>query len=161
MDNTANSPHAEDSNYNLQRLSAPKPKLKDEDNFARLFLSSSKSTPFKSGTNFHLITRLIRFEFEKLGISQKYIGFKYLVDTASLALSNHINKIYCTNIFQQIADLNNTSYESVERDIRHMLSTLWQNNKTFKTIISYNLAGEQINSKCILTSLIEHLNKVI
>ena len=139
-------------------------KLKDssnENSFSHSFSPLSSKGEFDLSDNFALIKQVIRIEFDRLCISQKYIGFKYLVDITAFALNNDISNAYCWNLFEQIANINNTSKDSVERDIRHMLSTLWQRNTVFKNRLSANCNSKNINSKCILNALIKYMSIVI
>ena len=104
-----------------------------------------------------IVTQIIRTEIENLGISKKYLGFKYVVDIISCAIFNNIEDAYNNNMFEFIASINHVNTHNVERDIRHMLISCYNSCVKIKNIVKIS----KINAKNILNNLIKYLKILI
>lgn len=105
-----------------------------------------------------LLSTLIATEFEKLGISKKYTGFKYLVQFLQIRFSNRLLKLNYSEILGIIANLNNSARDIIDHDIRHILSSSWKNSNKIKSITQeQNMPG----AKQILYILIDYVQKLI
>ena len=65
----------------------------------------------------------------KLGIPLSMCGHKYLCDSVVLSQTNR-NLLYSINkgLYNEVAELNNVSVESVEKCIRTAISKAWEEN---------------------------------
>lgn len=108
-----------------------------------------------------LLYKLIKLELEKLDLATKYIGFEYLAESLTNALSTQFYTDNYIDIFQCVATSHLSTIDTIERNIRHMLSTTWKNSAKFKYILSTNCKIEKPNSKNILKAIIEYIKKVI
>ena len=105
------------------------------------------------------IQKMVRIELEKLNLSKKYLAFKYLVDTICHSLYTGDKNTFSTNTLSYIALINNTSWNSIERDIRHMLTSNWNSNETFKSAICKHISGTEINTKILVDALISYIKE--
>ena len=109
-----------------------------------------------------LLYRLIRFELDGLGVSKKYIGYKYLVDIVYSVIVNEETDCYSFSLFEEVAKQNFCGPELIERDIRHMLTMTFNTNLKFqKQILSNSKNKTNINSKFILNNLINFIKNNI
>lgn len=81
-----------------------------------------------------LEVQLVNIELEKLGLSKKYLGFKYISDIVIESIKRKILDSYNPSLFKRIAIVNQVSEESVERDIRHILSKTWKSSSEIKQL---------------------------
>ena len=108
------------------------------------------------------LSKLLRTELENIDISKKYTGFKYIVDLITHWFKNKVINTYSNDLFKEIASINTTTYDIVERDIRHMLVTTWKNSPKFRTAILPNKQTKStLPAKQILNGLICYLQKII
>ncbi len=103
--------------------------------------------------------KMVRIELEKLNLSKKYLAFKYIVDIICHSLYTNTNDPFSTNTLSYIAKINNTSWNSVERDVRHMLVSNWNANEIFKSAIYKYITRTDINTKILLTALIDYIKE--
>jgi len=109
-----------------------------------------------------LLNRVVDIELEKLDISKKYIGFKYLVDFIAKSLSYKYRNYSMPQIFDFVASINNSSYDTIEHDIRHLLLTNWKTNIKLKNALpDLNKIKYQPNAKTILQNLIYYIKQSI
>lgn len=109
-----------------------------------------------------LLYKLIHFELEKLGLSNKYIGFKYLINVLTNALGSNF---YCNeyiNLFECASRTYSTPIDTIERDIRHMLLSNWKNNLKFKeNLLKTNHQIQKLNGKTLINAIITYLKNTI
>ena len=107
-----------------------------------------------------LAHQIIRNELEKLHLSKKYIGFKYVSDIIIESLKQNITDAYTPTLFKKVAIINQVTEDSVERDIRHMLMKTWKNCPEFKAQFT-NINKQTTNSKELLNNIISYIRKII
>lgn len=109
-----------------------------------------------------LLNKLIMLELENLGISKKYIGFKYLVDIITNSICKNTSIPYSAEQFEYIANINSSTPDAIERDIRHMLLSSWKASKTLQITLCSKLSlKQQPNAKSVLINLIRYLKETI
>lgn len=109
-----------------------------------------------------LLNKLICLELQNLGISTKYVGFKYLVGAIVNALSKNFYTNSYIDLFTNIASTNLETVDTVERDVRHMLRTSWKNNSTFRNVFKSNFnTSSTPKVKDLLEAIINYLKEVI
>ena len=108
-----------------------------------------------------LLYELIRLELIKLDLSEKYVGFEYLVEGLTRALSSNYYSNNHVDMFCGVPETHATTIDTVERNIRHMLSTAWKNNETFKTKLNLTKSNKKPNLKFFLDAIITHIKQVI
>ncbi len=104
--------------------------------------------------------QIVNSELEKLNLSKKYIGFKYISDIVIEAIKRNINDVYTPSLFQRVAILNNVAEDSVERDIRHILMKTWRNCPQFKQNLS-NINKPKVKAHDILNAIVEYIHNII
>lgn len=110
----------------------------------------------------NLLQKLIMLELEKLDISSKYIGFKYLTDVLVNALSTNFYTNNHIDLFKQVAGLHLAKIDTIERDVRHMLVSTWKKSTQFRESIQNNSSKiDKPNAKNILQAIIIYLKNVI
>ena len=85
-------------------------------------------------TPLSLEVQLVNGELENLGLSKKYIGFKYISDVTIESIKRKILDSYNPSLFKRIAIINQVTEESVERDIRHILAKSWKTSPEIKQL---------------------------
>ena len=105
------------------------------------------------------IQKMVRIELEKLNLSKKYLAFKYLVDIICYSLYTGNKDTFSTNMLSHIALINSTSWSSVERDVRHMLTSNWNSNEIFRSVICKHISGTEINTKILIDALISYIKE--
>ena len=79
----------------------------------------------------------INLILEELGISRKYRGFEQLSYAVCLAVQNTERLVYVTRyIYPKVAEHFNTTWCCVERNIRSVISKIWQQNQNVISEIS-------------------------
>lgn len=116
------------------------------------------STPNKTSD---LLKRLIACELINIGISNKYIGFQYLVDIIANAFSKHFFVNSYIDLFQQVAYTYLTKVDTIERDVRHMLIKTWKDNEKFRKTLHPKEKIDKPNAKTLLSAILNHLKTVI
>lgn len=106
-----------------------------------------------------LIYQIVNAELEKLNLTKKYVGFKYLSDLLVDALKQNNLDPYNPQMFSKVAFINNVTIDSVEKDIRHMLMKNWKTSSVLKTQLNINKSA--VSSRELLKSVIEYLRKLI
>ncbi len=110
----------------------------------------------------NLLNKLICLELQKLDISTKYIGFKYLVGVIANALSKNFYANSYIDLFTNIASSNLETIDTVERDVRHMLKASWKNNAKLREIFKSNFTTASTpKAKDLLQAIINYLKQVI
>ncbi|MBQ7798232.1 MAG: hypothetical protein IJ371_03830 [Clostridia bacterium] len=107
-----------------------------------------------------LLNKLISLELGNLEISCKYIGFNYLIDVVSSALSTKFYSDNYIDLFKHIANISLSSIDTIERNVRHMLLTTWKKSCKFREILK-PYTPPKTNAKNILNSLITYLKNII
>lgn len=69
------------------------------------------------------LTRLINIELDRIGISPKVVGYKYLTDAILLVLNGQTSN-FCTNIGQKYSKTDT----SVERAMQNAINSAWRSN---------------------------------
>ena len=108
-----------------------------------------------------LLITLIKEELRSLGLSSKYTGFQYLIDLLANALTKHFYSAYYINLFEYITSLHNSTIDTIERDVRHMLLTTWKQNDRFRQKLQHLTSSNNPNSKTLLNAIIEYIKKVV
>ena len=90
------------------------------------------------------LTKKVEGVLEKLGISEKCNGYKYLVDGICIALQNKDTTHSGKSTYKELAAKYKTSSMNVERLIRHFISKLWRDNKCGGTFNNRPTNGEFI-----------------
>ncbi len=80
-----------------------------------------------------LLNKLIKCEMEKLGISKKYTGFKYLAELLEFLLNNPLQSL--TDGFNAVSELNGVSVDTLEHAVKNMLFTCLKQNLWLQEII--------------------------
>ncbi len=120
---------------------------------------SSTNSIDKTPQPIPILSQLVANKFEKLGISKKYTGFRYLVDFLRITLSNRDIKLNYCNTLDIVATLNSSTRDIVDRDIRHILLSSWENGNHLRSTIS--LSDQQPGAKQILYALIDYIQRII
>lgn len=109
-----------------------------------------------------LLSKLVTLELENLDISQKYIGYKYLLDLVVNAVSTQCFSTNYIDLFEHTAIYNSASIDTIERAVRHMLLTTWKTSFKFRHILQKFLPNSQNpNSKKLLNAIIHHIKNAI
>ena len=109
-----------------------------------------------------LLNKLVALELENLGLSTKYVGFKYLVGAVSNALSKNFYTNNHIDLFANIASTHLETIDTVERDVRHMLRTTWKNSAILRDTFKSTFIQNKIpNARDLLQAIIEYLKTVI
>lgn len=124
------------------------------------FLSTTSATnkPLQPSS---LLLKLVEFELKKLQIPDKYIGFNYLTQLAVNYLCNNYPTNTYIELFEYVAGINLASIDTIERDVRHMILTIWKNNPNFRNVLQYKTIIQKPNSKNILSAILTHLKETI
>lgn len=127
------------------------------------FLDNIKtSTPSKPSHTSQLLSKILTLELEKLDISNKYVGFNYLVDALSNAFEKDFYSTSHIDLFTKVASKNLMNVDTIERDVRHMLLKTWNNSSIFKkALMSSPHKLTKINAKNILNSLLLYLKDIV
>lgn len=124
-----------------------------------------KTTTFQSisplSNTSTLVYKLVELELKSLEISSKYTGFKYLTEILTQALSTNFYACDYIDFFQYSARLHSSTIDTIERDVRHMLTTSWKKNEKFRNIIQQNNPIENPKAKTILNAILEYLKNII
>lgn len=108
-----------------------------------------------------LLTKLVKYELQKLQIPTKYVGFNYLTQLAVNYLCNNYPPNTYIELFEYVASINLASIDTIERDVRHMILTTWKNNTQFRNILERSEHIEKPNSKNILNHILAYLKQTI
>lgn len=126
------------------------------------FLSvNSKNLQTEYNTS-NLLNKLIVLELQKLDISPKYVGFNYLASVLTNVFANNFYSSNYIDLFECVAYNNLSTIDTIERSIRHMLSTTWKNSDRFKSCLkSTSSKMSRPSAKAILNALIVYMKTVI
>lgn len=122
-------------------------------------LSSQAITP--SNNTSTLIYKLVELELHNLEIPAKYIGFKYLAEILTRALSTNFYACDYIDFFQYSARIHLATIDTIERDVRHMLLTTWKKSQKFRDLIQENNHIEKPKAKVIFNAILSYLKRVI
>ena len=104
-----------------------------------------------------IVQKLLSIELEKIGLTKVYIGFKYLLDLITMCMKDREKLISIPCKLSKIALYNCTNQGSVERDIRHMLTTAWKNCESYRQALFHVNKKEFVaNFKNLLKLTLEH-----
>lgn len=93
---------------------------------------------------------LTESEVTRLGIPATFKGYYYLVIAVVLSVQIGMRKVSLSkDIYQRIADMNNVTISSVERDIRNCLVRAWRDNRDLLLGIYGRTAKMPTNSEVI------------
>lgn len=106
-----------------------------------------------------LLDKIVRLELEKLNISKKYSGFKYLVDFITFSINDRLSCDYAT-ILNHVAVLNKLSSDAVNHSIKHMMFSSLQNNPSLHLVLDSHLKSK-VDIKSILLGLAAHIYSII
>ena len=87
----------------------------------------------------------------RLGVTSKYKGYYYLVEAISMAMAQEDRHIRITkDIYPYLARKYITTPSNIERDIRTVINTCWETNKSgLDKIAGYPLKFKPTNSEFI------------
>ncbi|MFQ6723838.1 MAG: sporulation initiation factor Spo0A C-terminal domain-containing protein, partial [Clostridia bacterium] len=109
----------------------------------------------------NLLNKLIKDELIKLGLSDKYVGFKYLTELITNSLKSSFYTTKYIDFFEYVSRINLSPIDSIERAVRHMLSTTWKQNKEFRQTLRSKCQIDKPNSKNLLNAIITHFKEFI
>ena len=108
-----------------------------------------------------LLMKLVQSELQALQIPTKYIGFSYLTQLAVNYLCNTYSPNTYIELFEYVASINLASIDTIERDVRHMILTIWKNNSHFRDTLQQHAPISKSNSKNILGAILIYLKSRI
>lgn len=69
----------------------------------------------------------IREILYRLGVNSTYLGFAYVIDCVNMILENEERRYSMKSLYIDTAQIHRTTDRCVERDIRNLVRTIWQN----------------------------------
>ena len=126
------------------------------------FIVSNSHNLFTEYKKSQLLNKLITLELTKIDLSPKYVGFEYLVTILSNIFTNNFHHSSYIELFECVAYNNSHTIDTIERNIRHMLSTTWKNSDIFKTCLKSTTPKlTRPSARTILDALIIYIKNVI
>lgn len=107
----------------------------------------------------NLLNRLIRLELEKINISKKYVGFKYLTEILVFSFDRKIQN-EGTNVVIETANLNGVSVDAINHDIKHMFLNCCRQNDKLCKILNGGVVGV-CDIKSMLNNLVKYIHQAI
>lgn len=95
----------------------------------------------------------------QMGVNKSYVGFNYTVQAVELVLTDE-NKISLISkwLYPDIAKINSTSIECVERNIRTIVNTIWyKGNRELLQACSMTELTEKPNNTQFISILCTHI----